>query len=101
MQQYYMASTWGNWFYTAAVPGLTPSQNAIESHYKLIKKPTSICVVQVLELIEWQATARYRGVQGTTVLFVPVSQAMLLQGDISVDGMLRALPVRKPSGGQR
>ncbi|ETM41374.1 hypothetical protein L914_12845 [Phytophthora nicotianae] len=48
MQQYYMASTWGNWFYTAAVPGLTPSQNAIESHYKLIKKPTSICVVQVL-----------------------------------------------------
>ncbi|OWZ01146.1 LOW QUALITY PROTEIN: hypothetical protein PHMEG_00027530 [Phytophthora megakarya] len=29
---------WGNWFYTAAISGLTPSQNALESHHKVIKK---------------------------------------------------------------
>ncbi|EGZ08056.1 hypothetical protein PHYSODRAFT_339924 [Phytophthora sojae] len=34
MGQYYMGNLWGNWFYTAAIPGLTPSQNALESHHK-------------------------------------------------------------------
>ncbi|KAE8913184.1 hypothetical protein PF005_g23559 [Phytophthora fragariae] len=38
MEQYYMGNVWGNWFNTAAIPGLTPSQNALESHHKVIKE---------------------------------------------------------------
>lgn len=38
LEQYYMGKLRGNWFYTAAIPGLTPSQNALESHHKVIKE---------------------------------------------------------------
>lgn len=38
MREYYMGNEWGNWFYNAAVPGLTPSQNALESHHQAIKE---------------------------------------------------------------
>lgn len=37
LSKYYLG-TWGNWFYTAAAPGVTPSQNALESHHRAIKK---------------------------------------------------------------
>ncbi|EGZ29999.1 hypothetical protein PHYSODRAFT_404990, partial [Phytophthora sojae] len=37
----YLGDTWGNWFYVAAAAGITPSQNALEAHHRVIKK---VCV---------------------------------------------------------
>lgn len=37
----YLGDTWGNLFYTAAAPGITPSQNALEAHHRMIKQ---VCV---------------------------------------------------------
>ncbi|KAG3076731.1 hypothetical protein PI125_g21452 [Phytophthora idaei] len=33
----YLASPWASWYYQGATPGVTPSQNALEFHYKTIK----------------------------------------------------------------
>eukprot|EP00644_Phytophthora_capsici_P006093 jgi/Phyca11/129927/e_gw1.89.18.1 len=38
LEQYYLGNLWGNWFYKAAIPGVTPTQNALESHHKVIKE---------------------------------------------------------------
>lgn len=32
----YLSGRWSKWYITAAVPGITPSQNALESHHKSI-----------------------------------------------------------------
>ncbi|DAZ94573.1 TPA: hypothetical protein N0F65_004189, partial [Lagenidium giganteum] len=37
----YLTSPWENWFATAAIPGILPNQNSIESHHRAIKQ---ICV---------------------------------------------------------
>ncbi|KAE9063288.1 hypothetical protein PF010_g29058 [Phytophthora fragariae] len=36
-EETYLGSTWMFWYYQAAIPGVTPSQNALESHHKVIK----------------------------------------------------------------
>ncbi|OWZ20499.1 hypothetical protein PHMEG_0005077 [Phytophthora megakarya] len=34
----YMAGVWANWFGVCAIPGVTPSQNAIKVHHRVIKQ---------------------------------------------------------------
>ncbi|KAK1928246.1 hypothetical protein P3T76_016300 [Phytophthora citrophthora] len=34
----YLAGVWANWFGVCAIPGVTPSQNAIEAHHRVIKQ---------------------------------------------------------------
>ncbi|KAE9065212.1 hypothetical protein PF006_g30513, partial [Phytophthora fragariae] len=34
-EETYLGSTWMFWYYQAAIPGVTPSQNALESHHKV------------------------------------------------------------------
>ena len=34
----YLPEQWSNWFATCAIPGITPSQNALESHHRVIKQ---------------------------------------------------------------
>ncbi|KAG1689838.1 hypothetical protein DVH05_001872 [Phytophthora capsici] len=38
IEEYYLSSHWANWFGSCATPGITPSQNALESHHRVIKK---------------------------------------------------------------
>ncbi|KAE9359906.1 hypothetical protein PR003_g510 [Phytophthora rubi] len=38
LQDYYLTGCWANWYGTCAIPGITPSQNALESHHRVIKK---------------------------------------------------------------
>ncbi|OWZ00328.1 hypothetical protein PHMEG_00028502 [Phytophthora megakarya] len=42
LEQIYLGNLWGNWFYTAATPGLPPSPNALKSHHTVIKET---CIV--------------------------------------------------------
>ncbi|ETO58625.1 hypothetical protein F444_22993 [Phytophthora nicotianae P1976] len=33
LQEYYVTDGWANWYGTCAVPGIAPSQNALELHH--------------------------------------------------------------------